>query len=139
LQRLIVQVVTLYELENDNAEKLAFVIAQRIMAETNCHEASKQQPMKVRFRRRLLQILLPDPGFTPEQNKDVLAEIYARDPLDPSYLQTSFEVLAFMTSENVFQATINKAAFNTAAPAGTPRTRPGRQPTGTPTATGASL
>jgi hypothetical protein len=138
LQRLLVQTVIASEVENDNADKLAYVIARRIMAETQCGEASKRQPMTVRFRRRLLQILFPDPELTPQQNADMLAEEYARDPLDPAYLQTSFEVLAFMTSENEFQATTKKAASNTAAPAGTPRDLPGPRPTGTPTGTGAS-
>jgi hypothetical protein len=138
LQRMLSQTCIMSEVENENAEKIAFVIARRIMAETQCGEASKRQPMTVRFRRRILQNLLPDPELTPQQNAEVMAEEYARDPLDPSYLQTSFEVLAYLTSENVFQATTKKAASNTAAPADAPRGRPGPRPTGTPTGTGAS-
>jgi hypothetical protein len=138
LNSLLSQLVVQSELDNENAEKLSFVVAKRIMAETQCGEASKRQPMTVRFRRRLLQILLPDPTLTPEENKRILAEEYARDPLDPDYLQTSFEVLAFLTADNEFQATTKKAASNTAAPAGAPSSPTGPRPTATPSGTGAS-
>jgi hypothetical protein len=138
MEQLLEQMVIMSEVDNENSNKLAYVIARRIMAETKCQEASKQRPMAVRFRRRLLQILLPNPELTPEENAVALAEEYARDPLDPAYLQTSFEVLAFMTAENEFQFTAKKAEFNTAAPADTPSRRPGAGPTGTPTGTGAS-
>jgi hypothetical protein len=136
LEQLLEQMIIMSEVENPNSDKLAHVIARRIMAETRCAEASKQQPMTVRFRRRLLQVLLPNPELTPEQNKTAMAEEYARDPLDPSYLQTSFEMLAYMTTDNVFQTTSKKAASNTAAPANTPNRHPGPRPTGTPLPTG---
>jgi hypothetical protein len=124
----------MYEVENETSSQIAHVIARRIMAETGCGEASKRQPMIVRFRRRLLQDLLPNPEVT----RSELDQSYARDPLDPAYLQTSFELLAFLTPDDEFQTTTKKAASNTAAPSDTSRNRPNPRPAGTPTATGAS-
>jgi hypothetical protein len=74
--------------------------------------------MLLRFRRRILQ----DP-YAEDDYRTELDDI-TRDPRDPAYLQTAYEVRAYMTDEQKIAVAEVKAAHTTAAPQSTPRRRP---------------
>lgn len=96
-------------------------VARRLMLEHGCRQ------LTIRVRRRLLQnLMLPadDPQAAVERS---------RSSDDPAYFENVYEARAFMTADGEIDVAPIKAAYDTAAPQGTPP--PPSAPAATPTGT----
>lgn len=123
--RLAFTAATAVESGNDSlASVLPQAVARRLMLEHGCRQ------LTIRVRRRLLQNLM-----LPDEDPQAAVE-RSRSPDDPAYFQNVYEARAFMTADGAVDVAPIKAAYDTAAPQGTPLpAAPTATPTATPTGT----